>query len=52
MEVRGITDSPVGWVAGHIQKYVEIDGASGHRYQRKAQWRLPVVVIDRTEVAG
>ncbi|NYH42334.1 deazaflavin-dependent oxidoreductase (nitroreductase family) [Micromonospora jinlongensis] len=28
-----IEDSPVGWVAKHIQRYVETDGADGGTYQ-------------------
>jgi deazaflavin-dependent oxidoreductase (nitroreductase family) len=27
-----VTDSPTGWVAKHIQRYVESDGKSGHRW--------------------
>ena len=27
-----VKDSPVGWVADHIQKYVETDGAVGHEW--------------------
>lgn len=28
-----ITDSPVGWVAKHINRYVESDGKDGQKYQ-------------------
>ena len=35
VEAQEITDSPAGRVAGHVQKYVETDGVSGHRYQGK-----------------
>jgi deazaflavin-dependent oxidoreductase (nitroreductase family) len=27
-----ITDSPTGWVAQHIQEYVETDGQAGHTW--------------------
>jgi deazaflavin-dependent oxidoreductase (nitroreductase family) len=27
-----VIDSPVGWVARHIQRYVESDGRRGHRW--------------------
>ncbi len=27
-----ITDSPTGWVASHIKRYVDSDGADGHQY--------------------
>lgn len=27
-----ITDSPVGWVAKHVRRYVESDGRRGHRW--------------------
>lgn len=27
-----ITNSPTGWVARHVRKYVETDGANGHRF--------------------
>ena len=27
-----VTDSPTGWVAKHIHRYVESDGKSGHRW--------------------
>jgi deazaflavin-dependent oxidoreductase (nitroreductase family) len=27
-----ITDSPTGWVAKHVGRYVESDGRSGHRW--------------------
>ncbi|MEV0594817.1 nitroreductase family deazaflavin-dependent oxidoreductase [Nonomuraea cavernae] len=33
MEQQEVTDSPVAWVAEHVQKYVDSDGASGQRYQ-------------------
>jgi deazaflavin-dependent oxidoreductase (nitroreductase family) len=28
-----VTDSPQGWVARHIKRYVESDGASGHEWR-------------------
>lgn len=28
-----ILDSPVGWVAKHIRRYIETDGKQGHLYQ-------------------
>ncbi|WP_410809562.1 nitroreductase family deazaflavin-dependent oxidoreductase [Micromonospora sp. 067-2] len=28
-----VTDSPEGWVAEHIQRYVETDGAEGHEWR-------------------
>lgn len=28
-----VIDSPVGWVAKHIRRYVESDGKEGHLYQ-------------------
>src|SRR5437762_5051273 len=28
-----IFDSPSGWVAGHIRRYVETDGEDGHRWR-------------------
>ena len=28
-----VVDSPVGWVAKHIRRYVESDGKQGHLYQ-------------------
>jgi deazaflavin-dependent oxidoreductase (nitroreductase family) len=31
-EHEGISDSPVGWVAKHINRYVESDGKDGHQY--------------------
>jgi deazaflavin-dependent oxidoreductase (nitroreductase family) len=27
-----VTDSPTGWVARHIRRYVETDGRKGHRW--------------------
>ena len=27
-----VTDSPSGWVAKHVRRYVESDGKSGHRW--------------------
>ena len=27
-----VTDSPTGWVAKHIRRYVETDGKKGHRW--------------------
>jgi deazaflavin-dependent oxidoreductase (nitroreductase family) len=27
-----VTDSPTGWVAKHVRRYVESDGESGHRW--------------------
>ena len=27
-----VTDSPTGWVAKHVRRYVESDGKSGHRW--------------------
>jgi hypothetical protein len=27
-----VTDSPTGWVAKHIRRYVESDGKKGHRW--------------------
>ena len=27
-----VTDSPLGWVAQHVRRYVESDGQSGHRW--------------------
>ena len=27
-----VTDSPTGWVAKHVRKYVESDGKKGHRW--------------------
>jgi deazaflavin-dependent oxidoreductase (nitroreductase family) len=27
-----VIDSPVGWVAKHINSYVDTDGSTGHRY--------------------
>jgi deazaflavin-dependent oxidoreductase (nitroreductase family) len=27
-----VTDSPLGWVAKHVRRYVESDGKSGHRW--------------------
>lgn len=29
-----VHDSPIGWVAGHIKRYVDSDGARGHEWQR------------------
>ena len=31
-EHEEISDSPVGWVAKHINRYVESDGKDGHQY--------------------
>ena len=31
-EQEEIIDSPVGWVAKHIRRYVETDGKEGHQY--------------------
>jgi deazaflavin-dependent oxidoreductase (nitroreductase family) len=31
-EQEDISDSPVGWVAKHINRYVESDGKDGHQY--------------------
>ena len=28
-----VTDSPTGWVAKHIRRYVESDGKDGHRWR-------------------
>ena len=28
-----VFDSPSGWVAGHIRRYVETDGEDGHRWR-------------------
>ncbi len=37
------TDSPVGWVAEHIRRYVETDGADGH------DWRgYPTLLLTTT----
>jgi deazaflavin-dependent oxidoreductase (nitroreductase family) len=30
-----VYDSPTGWVAKHIKRYVESDGANGHRWSGK-----------------
>jgi deazaflavin-dependent oxidoreductase (nitroreductase family) len=30
-----VTDSPTGWVAKHVRRYVESGGASGHRWYGK-----------------
>jgi deazaflavin-dependent oxidoreductase (nitroreductase family) len=30
-----ILDSPTGWVAKHVRRYVETDGRSGHRWYGK-----------------
>ena len=32
-EQEEIIDSPVGWVAKHIKRYVETDGKDGYLYQ-------------------
>ena len=29
---KDVTDSPSGWVAEHVQRYVATDGQSGHRW--------------------
>jgi deazaflavin-dependent oxidoreductase (nitroreductase family) len=29
-----VVDSPTGWVAAHIRRYVETDGESGHEWRR------------------
>jgi deazaflavin-dependent oxidoreductase (nitroreductase family) len=29
-----ILDSPTGWVARHVRRYVETDGRSGHKWNR------------------
>ncbi|WP_054055802.1 nitroreductase family deazaflavin-dependent oxidoreductase [Alloactinosynnema sp. L-07] len=31
-----VTDSPTGWVAKHIERYVATDGADGHLFQGHA----------------
>ena len=31
-EQEEILDSPTGWVAKHVRRYVETDGRSGHRW--------------------
>ncbi|MBA3869100.1 MAG: nitroreductase family deazaflavin-dependent oxidoreductase [Anaerolineae bacterium] len=31
-ELEEVIDSPVGWVAKHIRRYVETDGKEGHQY--------------------
>src|SRR4029450_1511860 len=31
-EQEDVTDSPVGWVSKHINRYVETDGKDGHEY--------------------
>ncbi len=28
-----VTDSPTGWVAKHVRRYVESDGKNGHRWR-------------------
>lgn len=33
MTENEVSDSPTGWVAQHVQAYVESDGQSGHLYQ-------------------
>lgn len=56
-----VLDSPKGWVARHVRRYVETDGKSGHRWSgvntllltargrktRKLRREIPVVVIER-----
>ncbi|MFI6322380.1 nitroreductase family deazaflavin-dependent oxidoreductase [Nonomuraea sp. NPDC050556] len=32
MSNEEIVDSPTGWVAKHVQQYIESDGAQGHQY--------------------
>lgn len=51
-----VTDSPVDWVARHIQRYVETDGAEGHIWQgvptlllttlgrKSGQWRRTALI--------
>jgi len=51
-----VTDSPVDWVARHIQRYVETDGAVGHIWQgvptlllttlgrKSGQWRRTALI--------
>lgn len=34
-----VLDSPAGWVADHIRRYVETDGAEGHEW-RPGVWTL------------
>lgn len=31
-QTQEVLDSPIGWVAKHIDTYVETDGTKGHRY--------------------
>lgn len=33
MTEREVFDSPTGWVADHIRRYVESDGEDGHRWR-------------------
>ncbi len=51
-----VTDSPVDWVARHIQRYVETDGAEGHIWRgvptlllttlgrKSGQWRRTALI--------
>ncbi|MEU4550191.1 nitroreductase family deazaflavin-dependent oxidoreductase [Nonomuraea dietziae] len=42
------TDSPVGWVAKHIQEYIETDGRKGHR-----RWGVTTLLLTtRGRVSG
>jgi deazaflavin-dependent oxidoreductase (nitroreductase family) len=56
----GISDSPTGWVAKHIQSYVETDGRVGHQWHgvptlllttigRKTGMRRRTALIYRTD---
>ena len=33
MTEREVFDSPTGWVADHVRRYVESDGEVGHRWR-------------------
>ena len=43
-----LTDSPIGWVARHIQSYVRTDGKSGHKFHGRDA--LLLTAFDRKSV--
>lgn len=47
-EEEVILDSPTGWVAKHIRRYVETGGKEGHRYQG----RDALLLTTRGRVSG